>query len=83
MCACLCAVWTAIHWLTRAPLSQTHTLSGLLAQKEPLARVAVWSSSQKRNSKFEVNMLNLNWGQWKVPMCVSYQGLFVHKEIDG
>lgn len=48
-----------------------------------IAKVALWSSSQKRNGKFEVNQLNNDWGKHHTPICQSWDGLFRHHEIDG
>jgi len=36
-----------------------------------------------QNGGFEVEWLNQDWGQHKHPICLSYDGLFLHKEIDG
>lgn len=32
---------------------------------------------------FENYMMQNDWGRWKVPLCLSYYGLFTHSEIDG
>jgi len=32
---------------------------------------------------FEVGLLQDDWGNQRVPLCISHQGLFLHNEIDG
>lgn len=37
----------------------------------------------KRQDKFETIMIfDYKWARWKVPICISYNGLFVHEEIE-
>lgn len=35
------------------------------------------------NGMFEVNMLDINWYKYHTMICSSFDGLFIHKEIDG
>jgi hypothetical protein len=35
----------------------------------------------KLQDGFESSMLHI-WQSWKVPICISYQGLFIHEEIE-
>ena len=39
--------------------------------------------SWSRQDEFEDAMINSDWGLWKVPLCLSYHGLFAHEEVDG
>jgi hypothetical protein len=48
----------------------------------PLSLAEVAEAAWARQDGLEVGMLNDDWGRFKVPLCISYQGLFVHKEID-
>lgn len=36
-----------------------------------------------RQDGFEDSMMQNDWGKWKVPICISYHGLFTHSEVDG
>ena len=43
--------------------------------------MGVRSSSQQ--DELENAMIQYDWGKWKVPLCLSYHGLFAHDEVDG
>ena len=34
-----------------------------------------------RQDALEMNALNMNWAQYRVPLCLSLGGVFVHKEV--
>jgi hypothetical protein len=36
-----------------------------------------------KQDALESGLLNMNWGEWEVPLCLSYEGMFVHEEVDG
>jgi hypothetical protein len=47
----------------------------------PLA--ALGKSFWQKNDGFESSMANgIQWMNWKVPMCISFDGLFLHEEIE-
>jgi len=46
-----------------------------------IGRVA--GNSWTSNGDFELNMLDTDWGRARWPICLSYEGLFDHIEIDG
>ena len=36
-----------------------------------------------KQDKFETIMIyEYKWARWKVPICISYNGLFIHEEIE-
>ena len=37
----------------------------------------------EQQDAFEVGLLQDDWGELKVPLCISYEGIFIHEEIDG
>ena len=37
----------------------------------------------KAQDGFEVGLLNDDWGELKVPICIGYDGFLLHEEIDG
>jgi len=39
--------------------------------------------SHAKQDALETKMLDVDWGRFKVPLCISYDGLFVHREVDG
>lgn len=36
-----------------------------------------------RQDEFEMSLVERDWGRWKVPLCLSFYGLFGHHEVDG
>ena len=50
-------------------------------QKITIADIALEASSDQ--DKFENSMIHKHiWMRWKVPICISYDGLFLHQEIE-
>ena len=50
-------------------------------EKITIADIALESSSEQ--DKFENSMIHKYiWMRWKVPICISYDGLFLHQEIE-
>ena len=41
------------------------------------------SQLARRQDALETKMLDVDWGRFKVPLCISYDGFFVHREVDG
>ena len=39
--------------------------------------------SWSQQDELENAMIQYDWGKWKVPLCLSYHGLFAHDEVDG
>jgi len=40
-------------------------------------------STFDRQDGFESEMIQIDWGKYKVPMCMSVNGIFLHAELDG
>jgi len=45
--------------------------------------VDIAAASHFKQDAFESAMLDLDWGRSRVPLCLSFQGVFIHREVDG
>lgn len=70
----------------RAMLERKFKYSKYGPQKgEVFGTLADFGNKQsKRQDGFEVGLLeSADWGDLKVPLCLSYDGIFLHEEVDG
>jgi len=44
--------------------------------------VQLGGDAWKKQDALETAMLEMNWGQYRVPLCISLGGLFIHKEVE-
>lgn len=75
------------NWsLNAAMLNRLAVLSRQLCERGSSSCTTIGAlaeASHARQDALETKMLDVNWGKWKVPLCISYDGLFVHREVDG
>ena len=51
---------------------------------KPFGTIANYGRNMwEQQEAFEVGLLHDDWGELQVPLCISYNGIFVHEEIDG
>lgn len=68
-----------IGWVWRAlMIFQYPTNDG---KKKTIAEMAL-DSFRKQDGLESAMAYTLPWAQWRVPICISYNGLFIHEEIE-
>jgi hypothetical protein len=50
---------------------------------EPMSLAEFGLSTYDNQAGFEGRMISEDWGQYKLPVCISVDGIFLHVELDG
>lgn len=77
--------WDSNWSLNAALLKKSSMLSKQYRMRggvnKTIAEIAL-AQYQKQDGLESAMIYSLPWPQWRVPMCISYQGLFIHEEIE-
>eukprot|EP01032_Pedospumella_encystans_P011040 gene11040-12872_t len=71
--------WTLNAVMVKKSTMLTKQYKNGRGQLKTIAEIGL--SSYRHQDGFESSMLNM-WAAWKVPVCISFDGLFIHEEIE-
>lgn len=75
--------WDSNWTLNAVLVKKSSIINKLYKTSQGMKSIAtIAKESSDKQDAFETAMINLNWMSWRVPICLSYNGIFIHEEIE-